>query len=163
MTEVTLTDPGVRGGAMPYPIEDSNKVDLEVYKKAFCEESATIPQMREELAQQGLEGEALESALNDKIVERMRSFEELQKITKLRWICCFRIFEERLAVATEAERTRQLKKDREYRAKAKVETAEAKPAKTPKTKEEKAVAVLMRLGYSEEEAKLRLSTMGGQS
>ena len=159
MTEVTISYEGK--GPVCLPPTDKATIDIETYKRALCEEAATIPQMREELAQTGLEGDALESALNDKIAERMHQFEELQKVTKLRWVALWRIFEDRLKIATETERDRQKKADRAYKVKGLPE-GEASPERIrrpARSKQEKAMAVLISLGFSEEQAKLRLASM----
>ena len=159
MTEVTISYEGK--GPVCLPPTDQPRIDIETYKKAFCEEAATIPQMREELIQAGLEGDVLESALNDKIAERMHNFEELQKVTKLRWVALWRIFEDRLKVSTEAERTRQKKADRAYKVKDQPDdgTEKVVRTRTPKTKQERALAVLIGLGFTEEQAKARLASM----
>lgn len=172
MTEVTLVYHGDdtffkrEGAPLEYPVGSDLTVTQEVYKRAFNEETKSIGQLREELTQAGKQGEELERELNDKIVERIREFENLQKITKLRWIASFQILEQRLKIATAEEKERVRKSDRAYKSKRSGLEGEGETKKVraaPKTKEEKALAVLMAMGYSKEQAEAQLKMMPPKS
>lgn len=148
------------------------KVDLETYNKAYTKKWQDLTEFEKAYRHQNPEATdaVVFSAVNDHLHERMTMLESLIAVHKLEWVMSWRVFDERLKIASEAEKTRIRKKDAEHRSV--VEGTEPKVARerkartpthvpaNPEEKKEMTIRFLMeRFKLTREEAMERLQVV----
>lgn len=141
-------------------------VSVEMYNEAYTQKWRDLTSFEQDLraAHPEMNDEQVTSEINDHLLKRMTMLENLLAIHKLEWVMSWRVFEDRLKVASDAERTRVRKSDSEHRSTVTGEVARVRRAKAvthvpanPEEKREMAIKLMMdRMKLTREEAMDRL-------
>lgn len=142
-------------------VPSDTKVSIELYEEAYTKRRKTISEYEESVRAEHPEfsDEQVERAVHDYILEWQAKLEAIMAAEKLEWVMNWRVFEERLNLSSEAEKTRIKKLDSQYRTPARKEGETKKQARVPLNadqKREAAILTVMKLGLTREAAIERL-------
>lgn len=168
---VTLTyhvNDDVKRGAVIPGIPSDIKVTIETYNEAYTKRVQTLKEFEDGYRKDHPEApeEEIQRAGSDHILAHISLLESIIAVNRLEWVMDWRVFEDRLKIASDAERTRLRKSDAERRRSnvegpAPVRVSKPKrithvPA-SPAERQEMAIMLLMRnLKLTREEAMDRL-------
>lgn len=167
--KVSLTYHQTRGNVIPGVPGDIN-VDIQTYNEAYTSRVVSLQdfETQYQAANPQATVEEVQRAGSDHILERIALLEKIIAVNRLEWVMNWRVFEDRLKIASDAERTRLRKSDAERRrsnvegpekptiAKVKARRVTHVPS-SPEERNEIAVQLMMKnMGLTREEAMERL-------